>query len=456
MALNKALKQGTMEQEASPAADLASPVPALRAWVISLAVLIAYITLVTDDTYLGPVPLKLFLVAGVIVTWWLQVGRKRTLGEYEFGAPVLLFAIGIPVVWALVGAAQSVGGDPAGLHGLTWTMQEASRFTYLLLYFPLLDARRVYGGRGVDVWLFPVLALCGVTVLLFLSHYLFGEPGNTPSFLIFKGVFGANPGGFRVFIGNQVLFVVATALLLAEVASQGPSRKRTGGLTLLIACTYLSHTRGIWLGMSIVCAGVLLTVLWQEVNASRRRLIIRAASGAALLAVVVGVCMLFGAVPRPSFLADTSAGLREQQAPKLWDAFKQNPVFGDGLGAVVRPRFVRDPAAPWSYELTYLQLLFQIGVLGLLAVLALPLAVIRRGLREASSSELRALPLAGAMAILGILVASATNPYLLASYGMLCVAIGLSLVARAGPAAPDSLREAALAPGAGDCAGFPS
>ena len=220
------------------------------------------------------------------------------------------------------------------------------------------------------------------------------------------------------------------------MASLGPSRMRIGGLALLIAGTYLSHTRGIWLGMSIVCAGVLLVVFWREVDAHRRRLIVRAVSVVALLGVVVGIAMLFGALPRPSFLGDTSAGLRETQAPKLWDAFKQNPVLGDGLGAVVRPRFVRDPAAPWSYELTYLQLLFQMGVLGLLAVLALPLAAIRRGLREAATGALRAPPLAGAMAILGILVASATNPYLLASFGMLCVAIGLSLVARADSAAP--------------------
>lgn len=445
-----------MEQGAPSAAGLAPRLSRPPVWIVALAVVIAYITLITGDTYLGPVPLKLFLVAGGIVAWWLQVGRRRALRDYQFAIPVLLFAIAIPVLWSLVGAAHAIGDDPAGLHDLTWTMQEASRFTYLLLYFPLLDARRLYGSRGVDVWLFPVLALCGVTILLFLSHYLIGDPGNTPSFLIFKGVFGYNPGGFRVFIGNQVLFVVATALLLAEVASRGPSRIRVGGLALLIACTYLSHTRGIWLGTSIVCAGVLLTVLWGEVDARRRRLILRAASGAALLAVVVGVCMLFGAVPRPSFLGDTSAGLRETQAPKLWDTFKQNPVLGDGLGAVVRPRYVRDPAAPWSYELTYLQLLFQMGVLGLLAVLALPLVVVRRGLKEATAGELRALPLAGAMAILGILVASATNPYLLASFGMLCVAIGLSLVARAEPAAPDSLREAAPAPGAGDRAGFPS
>jgi hypothetical protein len=303
-----------MEQGAPSAAGPAPRVPRLPAWIVALAVVVAYITLITGDTYVGPVPLKLFLVAGAIGAWWLQVGRRRALRDYQFAIPVLLFAIAIPVLWSFVGAAHTVGDDSAGLHGLTWTMQEASRFTYLLLYFPLLDARRLYGSRGVDVWLFPVLALGGITILLFLSHYLFGHPGNTPSFLIFKGVFGYNPGGFRVFIGNQVLFVVATALLLAEVASQGPSRMRTGGLALLIACTYLSHTRGIWLGMSVVCAGVLLTVLWREVDARRRRLIFRAASGAALLAVVVGVSMLFGAVPLFSATPPPACGKLRRQS----------------------------------------------------------------------------------------------------------------------------------------------
>ena len=180
-------------------------------------------------------------------------------------------------------------------------MQEASRFTYLLLYFPLLDARRLYGSRGVDVWLFPVLALCGVTILLFLSHYLIGDPGNTPSFLIFKGVFGYNPGGFRVFIGNQVLFVVATALLLAELASLGHSRMRTGGLALLIAGTYLSHTRGIWLGMAIVCTGVLLACSGEKSMRAGERLILRAAAVVALLAIVVGVACFSAPCPaRPS------------------------------------------------------------------------------------------------------------------------------------------------------------
>src|SRR5689334_19708060 len=219
-----------MEPEATSAAAPAPRVPGCAAWIVVLAVLIAYITLFTDDAYLGPVPLKLFLVGVAIVAWWYQVGRRRALRDYPFAVPVLLFAVAIPVLWALVAAAQARGHDPTGSHGLTSTMQEASRFAYLLLYFPLLDACRLYGRRGIDIWLFPVLALCGITVLLFFSHYLTGHPGRTPSFLIFKGVFGANDGGFRVFIGNQVLFIVATALLLSELGTQGASRLRTWGL----------------------------------------------------------------------------------------------------------------------------------------------------------------------------------------------------------------------------------
>ena len=431
-----------MEEETSAAGAPSRNAAGLRAWGVALGVVIAYITLVTGDTYVGPIPLKLFLVAGAIVTWWAQVGRHRELGDYRFAVPVLLFAVGIPLVWALVGAAQASGGDAVGLHRLTWTMQEASRFVYLLLYFPLLDARRLFGQRGIDLWLYAVLVLCGITLVLVLSHYLVGSPGNEVSFFVFRGVFQGNVGGFRVFIGNQVLFLVAASLLLAELGSLGPSPMRIRGLALLIAATYFSHTRGIWLGMSVVCAGVLLVMLWREVDAQRQRLIVRAAGGVALLGVAIGIGVLFGILPSPSFLGDTSAGLREEQAPKLWHAFLHNPVFGDGLGAVVRPRFVRDPTAPWSYELTYLQLLFQMGILGLLAVLALPLAAVRRGLRVATKGALEAAPLAGAMAILGILVASATNPYLLSSFGMLSLAIGLSLVARSDPMSSTALREA--------------
>jgi O-antigen ligase len=418
--------QATIEA-GKPARRVAMP----PVWLVALVVVITYIVVVTGDAYVLHVPIKLYLVAAAVLTWWAQVGRHRYRSPgYEFGLAVLGFAIAIPVVWSLVAFVQARGFDPAGIHQLTWTLQEASRFVYLLLFFPLLDARRLLGRRGTDVWMGPIVLLCLITIALFLSHYLIGKPQDTIEFLFFKGVFEHNSGGFRIFIGNQVLFIAGLALLAAEVAVRGPNRRRAGLIALIVACAYLSHTRGIWIGLSAVCGGTLVILLVRELDEGPRRLLVWAVGIGVGVVALVGVGMLAGVLPRPGFLQDASAGSRVTQAPRLWDAFKQNPVFGDGLGAVIRPRYVRDPSAPWSYELTYFQLLVQVGVVGLIAVLALPVAAAWRGLKASIGPRFDVEPLAGTMAIVGFLIASATNPYLMSSFGMLAIAIALSLIAR--------------------------
>jgi O-antigen ligase len=417
-----------IEQATNKARSPSLRIGRIPLWMAALAIAIAYIAIITGDGYILHIPIKLYLVAATIGIWWLQIGRSRSLGDYELALPILVFAVAIPVVWSAIALLHEAGTDPVGIHRVTWTLQEDSRFVYMLLYFPLIDARRLFGRWGIDIWLIPVLALCGITIAIFLSHYIAGEPNSSIEYLVFKGVFEGNPGGFRVFIGNQVLFIAGVALLLAELAVRGVTRFRVGALSLLIFSTYLSHTRGIWLGLSVVCAGALLVLLLRQAGERDRRLLIGVAAAIAGLVSIAAVAMLARVIPLPSFLGDASAGSRVDQAPKLWDAFKGNPVFGDGFGAVIRPRYIRDTAAPWSYELTYLQILFQGGVLGLIAILALPLAAIWRGLRESVAGELRSGPLAGTLAIVGILLASATNPYLLSSFGMLGIAIGLSLI----------------------------
>jgi O-antigen ligase len=417
-----------IEQATTEAGSLSLRIGRIPLWTIALAIAITYIAIVTGDGYILRVPVKLYLVAAAIGIWWLQVGRRRSLRSYELALPILAFALAIPVIWSLIALLHESGNDPVGIHRVTWTLQEDSRFVYMLLYFPLIDARRLFGQWGVNIWLIPVLALGGITIAIFLCHYVIGQPDSSIEYLVFKGVFEGNPGGFRVFIGNQVLFIAGVALLLSELAVRGTTRFRVTALSLLVFSTYLSHTRGIWLGLSVVCAGALLVLLLRQAGERDRRLLIGVAAGIAGLVAIAAVAMLARAIPLPSFLGDASAGSRVDQAPKLWDAFKGNPVFGDGFGAVIRPRYIRDSAAPWSYELTYLQILFQVGVLGLIAILALPLAAIWRGLRESVAGDLRSGPLAGTLAIVGILLASATNPYLLSSFGMRGLAIGLSLV----------------------------
>jgi O-antigen ligase len=86
------------------------------------------------------------------------------------------------------------------------------------------------------------------------------------------------------------------------------------------------------------------------------------------------------------------------------------------------------------------------GIVGLIAVLMLPLAAVRRALKTVRPGQLQAAPLAGAVGILGVLVASATNPYLLSGFGMLAITIALSLTdsgsSRTSPSKPKAVATA--------------
>ena len=75
-----------MEQGAPSAAGPAPRLSRPPAWIVALAVVIAYITLITGDTYLGPVPLKLFLVAGAM-TKATVTSVPDTISEVNSNAP---------------------------------------------------------------------------------------------------------------------------------------------------------------------------------------------------------------------------------------------------------------------------------------------------------------------------------------------------------------------------------
>lgn len=108
-----------------------------------------------------------------------------------------------------------------------------------------------------------------------------------------------------------------------------------------------------------------------------------------------------------------SSGVRGEQFYALMEGWMQKPFFGFGHGAGVATS-VRDIDTPWAYELTYIALLFQVGILGfciyLLAVLWYLLKSILIVKADMSSAFLILPPLAGSISFL---IASATNPYLL-------------------------------------------
>jgi hypothetical protein len=124
-------------------------------------------------------------------------------------------------------------------------------------------------------------------------------------------------------------------------------------------------------------------------------------------------------------VSQVSISQRLREAQELVRGIDRHLLLGSGLGATLPNGYVRSTSDPWSFELTYYQLLFELGIIGLSAVLALPVTLIARSWRGlAGTSVITDVPRRVAIgAMLALVVADSTNPYLINSVGMLAVAV---------------------------------
>jgi O-antigen ligase len=108
---------------------------------------------------------------------------------------------------------------------------------------------------------------------------------------------------------------------------------------------------------------------------------------------------------------EASSGARFTQAASLWGAFTESPLIGHGLGSTVD--VVRSHDTPWAYELSYLALLMNVGIIGFLvytgAVVWIGLKGFQLSRRDAEFAKLF-IPLITALC--AFLIMNATNPYL--------------------------------------------
>jgi hypothetical protein len=112
------------------------------------------------------------------------------------------------------------------------------------------------------------------------------------------------------------------------------------------------------------------------------------------------------------FSREASAIPRRDQLFALLRGWADAPLLGAGHGASA-PGVVRAREMPWAYELSYVALLFQTGLLGFVAyasavgwLMWMLVKVIRVG------DELSLLALPVTVGMVCFLIANATNPYL--------------------------------------------
>lgn len=101
---------------------------------------------------------------------------------------------------------------------------------------------------------------------------------------------------------------------------------------------------------------------------------------------------------------------RSLQFDALLNGLLDSPFFGSGAGAATS--YVRSETQPWAYELSYMALLFQYGIIGFMFYAVGVLYIIfqlRKIARLEKDNQFPAFYLAG---MLSFLIANATNPYL--------------------------------------------
>ena len=396
---------------------------------------------------------------------WRLTGRLR-LGRY--GLHALILAAVIPLIWMPLGLLN--GHVPRDV----WSDGNGHLFfAFTLVFVTLMN-------RGDGPWLRrSLLAVCAANAVFTLLLIGISAPGFVslhgvlrPLLLADLDMGGAvgymSNGAFRLYLGSGIYLQVGLALTTWEVL-RDPRRWWVWVLyTILIVDVIATYTRGFWLGTALAMGIVLLLSGY-----GWRRPLLTGLATIGLLVALSGAGQLVGfslpqyvlsrstslfeqpdetlapgETPRPGSTASPQASapegnpqgggrttdeggqysnlVRATQARVLTGHIAERPILGHGFGAIARDY---PYAQIFSYELAFLDLAYKTGLLGSILFLSYPLRLVLDALRG-RIGRLRiadGVPRGEMAVVLAILVsvlaAGATNPYILAAFGLLPILI---------------------------------
>ena len=110
---------------------------------------------------------------------------------------------------------------------------------------------------------------------------------------------------------------------------------------------------------------------------------------------------------------NTGSNIRVDQFYALLDGWIQNPIFGVGSGAVLW-EYLRSSESPWNYELSYMKLLYDFGLIGVMLYgIGLLFTWLKSTRIYLGHCVLGKYALATVIGSIAFIVGNATNPYLL-------------------------------------------
>jgi hypothetical protein len=373
-------------------------------------------------------PGKIVFIGVVLVAAMYAAIRGERMAIREDFAVGILAALGLGLFLALY--------DHLLLDFAEW--RQANIFltappTYLL--FALLFSRRAYFPRMMDDVIFLASTLIAVNALAYLAAGLVGHTYPL-EFLDLDYKRGIDERGFVAYSTNNLPMLGFTVPYMTASILYAGNRTRLR-LLCLIVCT-IAALASLRIAVTVdVLGGYIITQLLAIRAAGRkapalmaryqRALAFAVASIASLLLVAI---IFVGLNPRAQMIAE---GIYQQKLSKklsgedtryaqsrYWiEAWTERPLLGHGISSseIIIPQMVKPGTVqnPYGYELTYLKLMSEIGLLpvAVYAILIAGLAVSLLRTSLNATDAVRRNGLAHALGMLGFLFASGTNGYLL-------------------------------------------
>jgi hypothetical protein len=344
------------------------------------------------------------------------------------------------IFWTLLIATT---GIVFSFYGLTLSAPGAVRQLSVFFLWPLLYCFLVGALTNLENMIALVRVMVGalVAICMYSIMYILYAIGVWPDSLYIELDQGQAIGiyegfmEFNLYSISSLIFIVpfSVAAFLNTRARAFPVRRpwMLVAIMLGIGVSILSGRKALWLALFIAPF-----ITWFFVKLSRfsrqktRRRFVDAFAMVTIAALGWGSSVFFlesgsislGATQilheflRGFDFSGTAGGgdsamSRAEQFTSLMEGWLRSPIFGNGLGASAS--VVRSDEQPWAYELSYMALLFQTGVVGL-AIYAVATAWIYwHGIKILKEDgPLAAIMLPSLVGMTCFLTANATNPYL--------------------------------------------
>ncbi len=310
--------------------------------------------------------------------------------------------------------------------------------------WPLIFAVLIAGVSKEEVInkLFLLLLTASASAAIYMIIFILQGPLGLLSGKYFvnifpNGTYGVSLGGGLDYMGISFLsmppFLFVVPFLLAALMSwpleSGMPVKRLYLWAVFFIGMLIIIISGKRAYLLILAVSPILTYVLQRFSPRRNR---KAYSAPVRRVLVVGLLMMVAIVGYLHYayniqvtglLNHFSSGfnfktggaspmMREEQYHALMNAWSRRPLLGAGLGAVDWAS-VRNFKMPWAYELSYVALLFHVGIIGFAIYSIGVLWIIWKSVQIIRSGErlgLYVLPVLVGM--ISFLIANATNPFL--------------------------------------------